>query len=219
MWLFLASTDTIEETGARTDCSAGKVEAGEQRSRKTPHQQVMSKLDRRNQARQKQQTKHREHMRATSIFSGSQRAARQVAVIPLCADVDSLAAVRQLNNALDLATDASVDTTLPPYQVSARVDRFKQNLSYTIVDRNLFGVLEACRVADFVVFLLSSQSEVDDAGETMIRAIEGQGVPDALCAVQVRNPLTASSFPGLRGYCRDWKPTMLQKSARKFWDH
>ncbi|KAI9875554.1 MAG: ribosome biogenesis protein tsr1, partial [Pleopsidium flavum] len=56
--------------GLLKERSKGKVEEGEKRLRKSPHQQLMSKLDRRNQARQKLQTKHQENVKATNIFSG-----------------------------------------------------------------------------------------------------------------------------------------------------
>ncbi len=139
----------------------------------------MTKLDRRNQARQKQQTKHKENVKATSVFTGRHGAPRIVAVVPLCPDGDARAAVRQLNKSVDL------DDDLPMEGLShVRVDRFKQNLVYVPVGRGLISVLDACRVADFVVIVLSATQEVDQEGEHLLRCIEGQGVSNVLTVAQ-----------------------------------
>lgn len=55
----------------------GKVEAVgfERGSRKTPHQQVMSKFDRRNRAKQIRINKDNEHAKATNVFAGRDSAA------------------------------------------------------------------------------------------------------------------------------------------------
>lgn len=156
----------------------GKVD-GEGRHRKTPHQQLMSKLDRRNQARQKQQVKHQENTKATSIFSGQHGAPRIVAVLSLGPDCDARAAVRQLNTCL------GPDIEVPPEGLArVRVDRFKQNLVYVPVERDLMSVLDACRVADFVVVTLSPTQEVDQEGEHFLRCVEGQGVSNVITVVQ-----------------------------------
>ncbi len=140
----------------------------------------MSKLDRRNQARQKQNNKHHENLKATSVFAGRDGAPRIVAVIPLTGDGDVEAAVRSLNASVDAEGVASSSGLL-----QAGVDRFKQKFEYVLVKRELVAALDACRVADFVVFILSPTEEVDGLGELMIRAIEGQGVSNVLTVVQV----------------------------------
>jgi len=149
---------------------------GEGRHRKTPHQQLMSKLDRRNQARQKQQVKHQENIKATSVFSGQHGAPRIVAVVPLCPDCDARTAVHQLNT--------SISPDNPEGWGRVRVERFKQNLVYVPVERDLMSVLDACRVADFVVVILSPAQEVDQEGELFLRCIEGQGVSNIITVVQ-----------------------------------
>ncbi|KAI5306035.1 hypothetical protein KEM55_008753 [Ascosphaera atra] len=82
--------------GALKDQNKGKVEREERGSRKTPSQQLQSKLSRRNQAKQKQRLKHKEKNEAVSIFAGQNGAARQVAVIPLSKSVDTRAAVKNV---------------------------------------------------------------------------------------------------------------------------
>ncbi|MCJ1416610.1 hypothetical protein MMC32_002948 [Xylographa parallela] len=165
--------------GLLKDLSKGKVEDRGKRNTKSLHQQVMSKIDRRHQARQKQQAKHQEHSKTTSIFGGQNGAPRIVAVVPLTEDGDSATAIQRLNAELDLEVDASSATV-----VTTRVDRFKQSLQYITVKRDLLSALDACKVADFVLFILSPMQEVDDTGELLIRAIEGQGVSTVFTVVQ-----------------------------------
>ncbi|KAF2090363.1 putative pre-rRNA processing protein Tsr1 [Saccharata proteae CBS 121410] len=156
--------------------SKGKIEKGE---RKTPSQQVMSKLQRRNQAKQKRNTNHQEHVNKTSVFNGRDGAPRIVAVVPLSEDVSGKLAVRSLNASLDLEED------VPEAGWSRiNIERFKQKLQYLIVPRNLSAALDAARVADFVIFVLSAEQEVDEDGELMIRSIESQGVSNVLTVVQ-----------------------------------
>ncbi|KAI0513171.1 hypothetical protein F5B22DRAFT_612536 [Xylaria bambusicola] len=161
--------------GALRDQSKGKVP---NERRKTPHQQVMSKIDRRNQAKQRQLTKHKEHQKEASIFMGRDGAPRIVAVVPLCADGDALAAIQNLNGSLDIECDVSTSTFRVP------VDRFKQKLQYVPVKRDLSVCMDAARVADFIVFILSAETEVDSLGELIIRSIENQGMSTLYTVVQ-----------------------------------
>lgn len=146
---------------------------------KTPHQQVLSKLDRRNQNRQRQLEKQKEHRLEASLFSGRDGAPRHVAVIPLCNGCDAATAVRALNGSLDIEADVTVGAVRVP------VDRFKQQLQYIVVpeDRDVMACLDAARVADFVVFILSAEEEVDERGELILRSVESQGLSTLFTAV------------------------------------
>ncbi|TQS32252.1 hypothetical protein Golomagni_07435, partial [Golovinomyces magnicellulatus] len=159
------------------DRAKGKV-PNEKGTRKTPHQQVMSKLDRRNQAKQARLTKHKEHLKETSVFTGKDGAPRNVAVIPLCADGDAQAAIQELNGSVDIEGNASATD----FRVS--VDRFKQKLQYIPVARDLSACLDAARVADFVVVVLSATVEVDSLGDLILRGVESQGLSTLFTVVQ-----------------------------------
>lgn len=162
------------------DLAKGKIEGTEAKAnRKTPHQQVMSKFDRKNQARQIRQTKHQQNVKSSSVFAGQNGAPRIIAIVPLCEDMDIVAAIQKLNQAVDAES-------LWPLEghMRVRVDRFKQNLVYVPVERNLMTALDACRLADFVVFLLSPTEEPGEEGELLLRTIEGQGVSNVLTMVQ-----------------------------------
>jgi pre-rRNA-processing protein TSR1 len=138
----------------------------------------MSKIDRRNQAKQRQLIKHKEHQKEASLFIGRDGAPRIVAVVPLCADGDAAAAIRSLNGSLDIECDVP-DTT---FRVS--VDRFKQKLQYIPAKRDLSTCMDAARVADYIIFILSAETEVDPLGELIIRSIENQGMSTLFTVVQ-----------------------------------
>ncbi|KAK3372794.1 hypothetical protein B0T24DRAFT_551745 [Lasiosphaeria ovina] len=169
--------------GSLRNAAKGKV-ADERGLRKTPHQQIMSKIDRRNQAKQRQLIKLREHQNETSVFSGRDGAPKNVAVIPLCRDGDAAAAITSLNGSIDL--EAEVPET---GCVRVPVDRFKQKLQYIPLTRDLTASLDAARVADFVVLVLSADEEVDDLGELILRSVESQGLSTLFTVVQGLNKI------------------------------
>lgn len=139
----------------------------------------MSKLDRKNQARQKQQVKRQEKSQASSIFAGQNGAPRQVAIVPLADNIDVAAAIRALNESVDISEDVSIDR-----QVRIRVDRFKQNIMYIPAKYDLIHALDVCRVADFVIVVLPTDIEVTEEGETLLRSIESQGISNVLVVAQ-----------------------------------
>lgn len=193
--------------GSIKDLLKGKIQDGEKRNRKSLHQQVISKIERRHHARQLKQLKHRENIKSTSVFSGQNGAPRIVTVIPLCEDNDSRLAVQKLNQEIGIQQDI---TNTGPSRV--RVDRFKQNITYVPVSRDLLSALDACRVADFVIFLLSPTQDAGEEGELILRAIEGQGVSNVLTMVQnletVEPPKKRSQIASsLKSYITHFFPT------------
>ncbi|KAF2190663.1 DUF663-domain-containing protein [Zopfia rhizophila CBS 207.26] len=187
--------------------SKGKVESFERGSRKTPHQQVMSKLDRRNRAKQLRLAKDQEHAKATNVFAGREGAPRVVAVIPLCGDVSTAAAVRSLNSSQDIEDEIPEAGWL-----RTTIERFKQRVQYLVIRRDLLAALDACRVADFVVFVLSCQEEVDQDGELILKAIESQGVSNCFTVVQGLNTIEPAKrrpqiVASLKSYITHWLPS------------
>ncbi|KAJ9645926.1 ribosome biogenesis protein tsr1 [Coniosporium tulheliwenetii] len=168
-----ASKSTLKEI------SKGKIETRERGSRKTPHQQVMSKFDRRNQAKQKRLLNHEQHEKATGVFGGKDGAPRIVAVVPLCEDVSAAAAIRSLNSSVDVEEEVPEQGWL-----RVNVGRFKQRIGYVPVRRDLMAALDACRAADYVLFVLSAEQEVDELGELILRSMESQGISTVFTVVQ-----------------------------------
>ncbi|KAJ5467080.1 hypothetical protein N7475_004832 [Penicillium sp. IBT 31633x] len=164
---------------ALKDKAKGKIESDERGGRKTPHQQLKTKLDRRNTARQRQALKHQERSQATSIFAGQNGAPRHVAVVPLSPEIDTAAAIASINESVDVLSDASPDGT-----TRVRIERFRQSVQYVPAKYDLISALDVCRMADFVVLVLSSEVEVDEDGEMLLRSIQGQGISNVLAVVQ-----------------------------------
>ncbi|KAF3048159.1 hypothetical protein E8E12_010923 [Didymella heteroderae] len=194
---------------ALKEISKGKVEAVgfERGSRKTPHQQVMSKFDRRNRSKQMRINKDNEHAKQTNVFAGRDSAPRVVAIIPLCSDISSASAVRSLNSALEIEQDVP-----EAGWVRTNVDRFKQKVQYLIVKRDLLASLDACRVADFVVFVLSAEEEVDEEGELILKSVESQGLTNAFTVVQALDKVEPAKrrpqvIGSLKSYITHWLPT------------
>jgi pre-rRNA-processing protein TSR1 len=140
----------------------------------------MSKLDRRNQARQKQRLKHKGKSEATTIFSGQNGASRHVAVIPLSDKVDPRSAIRLLDESVDIPYESSQGGI-----IRVRMDRFKQNIMYIPTSRDLIRALDACRLADVVILVLPAEAELSDVDNLLLRSIEGQGISNVLAVVQV----------------------------------
>ncbi|KAF2830255.1 DUF663-domain-containing protein [Ophiobolus disseminans] len=195
--------------GSLKEQSKGKVEllSFERGSRKTPHQQVMSKFDRRNRAKQIRLNKDSEHAKAGNVFAGKDGAPRVVALVPLCADISTAAAVRSFNAGLDIEEEVP-----EAGWTRTAVDRFKQKIQYLIVKRDLLACLDACRVADFVVFVLSADEEVDAEGELILKSVESQGISNCFTVVQgldkvepakTRSQVVAS----LKSYISHWLPS------------
>jgi pre-rRNA-processing protein TSR1 len=112
-----------------------------------------------------------------------------------------------LNSALDIEQEVP-----EAGWVRTDVDRFKQKIQYLVVKRDLIASLDACRVADFVVFVLSAEEEVDEEGELILKSVESQGLTNAFTVVQAldkvepakRRPQVVGS---LKSYISHWLPT------------
>ena len=161
------------------EVTKGKIEDSRKPLRKTAHQQVMSKLDRRNQAKQKRLNNQKENTKAVSIFGGSISAPRNVAVIPLFPSCDSATAIQILHRGIN------EDICPQGFRFyRTRIERFKQNIAYLPLTRDFSKILDACRVADFVVLVLSAVYETDDEAELILKTIENQGISNVLTVVQ-----------------------------------
>ncbi|KAK9473215.1 uncharacterized protein V1510DRAFT_429713 [Dipodascopsis tothii] len=154
----------------------GKVEKPTSVSRKM---HSISKKDRRNQAKQVLLNKRDRALETKKLFEGRRGVARVVAVVPLCEDVSAAEVVRALLASVDV--EAAVPAT---GTVSVSIERYKQKVQFLVLPRDFVTILDAAQVADFVVFGLSAVQEVDEYGETALRAIIGQGVSTVSAVVQ-----------------------------------
>src|SRR5207245_6322147 len=72
---------------------------------------------------------------------------------------------------------------LKNFLILRSADRFKQKVQFILLDRNLIDILDACKVADFVVLIMSAKVEVGKFGELCLKAIQAQGIPFMIPAV------------------------------------
>ena len=147
---------------------------------------VKSKLDRKNTARQLRAAKVLESLENRKLFEGSNGAHKIVVVIPLTPDLDAGEMVTMLLNSVDMDVgNGVVPRGNEPFVRNFKVDTFKSNLKIIVPDMSDFlSILDAAKIADFVVFGLSGVSEVDEQfGEQILRAVELQGVSSCIGAV------------------------------------
>lgn len=102
-----------------------------------------------------------------------------MALIPLCPETSPAEAVKALNSSIDIELEVPAAGL-----VTANIDRFKQKIEYILVQRDLIPVLDAARIADFVVFLVSPDLNVGEYGNLLMKAVKGQGVSNVFIVVQ-----------------------------------
>lgn len=143
-----------------------------------------SKLERKNLAKQLRENKISQTAETRKLFDGIHGAEKIITVIPLTEDTTSEEIVNRL---IDAAKSEDQDASMVqgPSVTSIRINKYKTNLKFIIPDFNNFiSILDAAKVADYVVFGLSGTSEVDpEYGEQIIRALELQGIGHAMGVV------------------------------------
>ncbi|KAL8915837.1 MAG: hypothetical protein Q9172_006623 [Xanthocarpia lactea] len=174
----------VSDENITTDSDLGRVKSlGEDRGkRRTPHQQVMSKLARRNQAKQLRVHHHEKKDNESTIFQGKDSAAKHVAIVPLSLKVDVHGFIKQLNDSVDVTDEVSQDGI-----TRVKVDRFKRNLIYIPATLDLISALDVCRLADWVIIVLSAEQQIGEEEDQLIRALALQGITNVLCFVQGHN--------------------------------
>lgn len=165
--------------GLSKELKKGKIEREDKPHRKTQNQQLMSKIARRHQAKQRRLNNYKDNLKAATVFTGPHGAPRTVAIVPLCPLLEADAAMQALHRGMD-------DEIRPHGSgyFQTRVERFKQNLAYLPLRRHLVSALDACRIADFVIVVLSAIVETDDQADLLLRSIESQGISNVFTVVQ-----------------------------------
>ncbi|RDX42724.1 ribosome biogenesis protein tsr1 [Lentinus brumalis] len=183
-----ASKGSLKEAAkGRTHRESPKANAGS-------HTAAQLRLNRRNNAKQAQLKKRQSLISATRIFGGTDGAPRIVAVVPLTEDVKARDVTARLAQ--------SIDGTLEEDGVSGlqklRADRFKTSVQFIPLQyRQMYAALDACKVADYVIFVLSPEVEVDKWGDTLLRTLQAQGLPEVVTVVSSDEPMDAKEKPGI----------------------
>ncbi|PRT53347.1 Ribosome biogenesis protein TSR1 [Wickerhamiella sorbophila] len=142
-----------------------------------PKHNVRTKQDRKNIAKQIQANKRETIAEKLKIFETKNGVPRNVAFVPLTPDIDRSKVLSQFTSSLEAQADPEIPNVI-------YVPRFRQRLRLFLPDYpDFFGVLDACKGADFVVFVLSAETENNDYGESLIRCVLSQGVTTCLAMI------------------------------------
>ena len=152
--------------GSIKAANKGRIEQSEGIAKK----HVMTKLERRNLKTQARATKMSALAEKNKIFDGRNGVPRNVAIIPLTGDIDSVKVAEQLSTSLEAVQSNEGAGILS-------IPKFRQKLRLFIPKfQDFYQIMDAARGADFVLFVLSATEEIKDYGEQIIRCITSQGV-------------------------------------------
>ena len=80
--------------------------------------------------------------------------------------------------------------------------------------KDFYGALDVCKVADYVVFVLSASVEVEEWGDVLLRSLQAQGLPDVVTVVSSDPSLDHKARPGilksLLSFVRYFVPTQTK---------
>ncbi|KAA1471843.1 ribosome biogenesis protein tsr1 [Dentipellis sp. KUC8613] len=176
------------------ELAKGRIARQSPKTTQAANAATQSKLNRRNHAKQTQQNKKHALVSATRIFSGADGAPRIVAVIPLTADVSAQAVAVSIASSIDVPTEDTPEAGI----WKIRADRFKTSLQFMVLPyRDLYGTLDACKVADYVVFALSPETEVDAWGDMALRTLQAQGLPQVTAVIAPGFAVDPKTRPGI----------------------
>ncbi|EIN07032.1 ribosome biogenesis protein tsr1 [Punctularia strigosozonata HHB-11173 SS5] len=165
---------------ALKEASKGRISRQSPKASNGQNTASQTRLNRRNNAKQIQVKKRQAIVSATRLFSGPDGVPRIIAVIPLAEDVSARHVSSALATGLESETDGCPETGL----WKIRAERFKTSLQFiNLPYRSLYAALDAAKVADYVVFVLSPVTEVDAWGDTLLRTLQSQGMPEVVSVV------------------------------------
>ncbi|KAF5380631.1 hypothetical protein D9615_004752 [Tricholomella constricta] len=176
------------------DAAKGRIARDSPKASTTANAAAQSKLNRRNNAKQVQAKKRNALVSATRVFNGVDGAPRIVAVIPLSADINPQSIVASLADSLDVSSDDCPQTGI----WKMRAERFKTSLQFINVPyKSFYAALDACKVADYVVFALSTTVEVEGWGDTLLRTLQAQGLAEVVTVAAPESGLDPKARPGI----------------------
>ncbi|CEG62997.1 hypothetical protein RMATCC62417_00215 [Rhizopus microsporus] len=191
--------------GALKEVSKGKVNRAS--IKQSGGMKTLSKADRRHAAKILQQKKREEITRMSRIFEGRQGAPKIVPVLPLCPDSEVHTAIAALYKSLgqEAPKHASEEPTV------LNVERFKQKIQLVpLTKRRFLDTLDAFKVADFGILLMSADVEVDQLGINCLLGILNQGIVNVVPVVQhierVQPKLRTSTKKSLTSFIQQFFP-------------
>ncbi|KAI0929943.1 hypothetical protein AcV5_006777 [Taiwanofungus camphoratus] len=180
--------------GSLKEAAKGRLARQSLRTAPTSNAAAQSRLNRRNNAKQTQVKKRQALISATRLFSGVDGAPRIIAIVPLTDDV----LATNVASALAESLGASAEERLESGVWRLRAERFKTSLQFIPLPyKHIYATLDACKAADYVVFALSPNVEVDTWGDTLLRTLQAQGLPGVVTVVSSSAPLDPKEKSGI----------------------
>ena len=111
-----------------------------------------------------------------------------MAIVSLSDDEDVAQVVKSLGAGANV--DADVEAVKSSLHVEGQVriefERFKQRLQFVSAGNDMLSTLDACRLADFVLFVLAPDDVIlSEGAQDLLKIVESQGISNVLVAVQV----------------------------------
>ncbi|KAI0663427.1 ribosome biogenesis protein tsr1 [Cubamyces menziesii] len=176
------------------EVAKGRTQRQSPKARASANAAAQLRTNRRNSAKQAQLKKRQSLVSATRIFSGTDGAPRIVAIVPLTDDVKASDVSERLAQSIDGTLEEDPTTGLQ----KLRADRFKTSLQFIPLQyRHMYAALDACKVADYVIFVLSPNVEVDQWGDTLLRTLQAQGLPEVVTVVSSDEPMEPKEKSGV----------------------
>jgi pre-rRNA-processing protein TSR1 len=98
-----------------------------------------------------------------------------------------------------------------------RAERFKTSIQFINVPyQNFYAALDACKVADYAIFVLSATVEVDQWGDTLLRTLQAQGLPDVVSVVPQNSIPDAKSRSGILKSLLSFMQYFIPSQSRVF---
>lgn len=188
----------------------GKVEKSSA-SANNKSNKPLSKLERKNIAKQLKNSKILETKTTRKVFEGSQGAEKIVTIIGLTDDVSTSEIASMLVNCIkDSENDDDMLFEVPSV-TPVKIQRFKSNMKFILPDQtNFLSILDAAKVSDYVVFGISAEKEVEkEYGEQILRAVIAQGIASVIGVL----PNVCSAYPK-RNLQMD-----IRQSLQSFFNH
>ncbi|PVV00007.1 hypothetical protein BB559_000191 [Furculomyces boomerangus] len=139
---------------------------------------TINKIDRKNSAKVEQRKKREEQAMVKRLFSGRFKVPKLVAVVPLCSNINTSELVSNVFKSAnkEYIGDSVINTI--------EIENFKQSFKIVELERNYMDILDAAKVADYLVLAMSAVEEVDEFGKNILTAIQAQGTPTVVAIVQ-----------------------------------
>eukprot|EP00124_Ichthyophonus_hoferi_P001341 Ihof_evm3s67 gene=Ihof_evmTU3s67 len=171
----------------------GKILKGDSGNKKRAE---ASRMDRKNRAKQIRDRKRADVVAAHRRIGGATGAPQVVAIIPLCHDIN-VRGIRQLlqTASMEGAGEDIINTLRADLDVNGPVTcvipRLKSRITFLEAPRDILSVLDTVKIADVVMFVLSSEESPDEFGELCLSCTKALGLPSIICAVQGLEALPA----------------------------